>query len=126
PPRLHRLRHVLGRRSHPEVDSGDEDRIRSGLVPQRRVEPFEEVRLHQRRVVDVEERAGIEDVRVDVRAGDDDAVTFDHHAGTFCAVVISAGSTISPAIAAAVATYAFARWTPASPEPLRPLTFRFV
>jgi flavin-dependent dehydrogenase len=38
----------------------------------------------------------------------------------------SAGSTISPATAAAATTQALARWTPASLEPIRPRKFRFV
>src|SRR5438132_1491841 len=46
------------------------------------------------------------------------------HAGT--ASSTSAGSTISPATAAAAATHAFARQTSASFEPIRPRKLRFV
>ena len=73
-------------------------------------------------VGDVQVRAGIEHIGVDV-------VLLDHHRPPrelHSATSNSAGSTISPATAAAAATQAFERWMPASLEPIRPRKLRFV
>src|SRR5207253_6208106 len=63
-----------------------------------------------------------EHVRVDVVLADDHRPALELHS----AATSSAGSTISPATAAAAATQALARCTPASLEPIRPLKLRFV
>jgi hypothetical protein len=73
------------------------------LVAQRRIEPLEQIGLHQIGVVDVEIDARVEDIGVDVRAGDDDGFTGDDHD------VTCAGLTISPATAVAAATKALPR-----------------
>src|SRR5262249_46171562 len=89
-------------------------------VAQRRVEALEQVAGHVRDVRDVQVRARVEHVRVDVVLPDQDSPAFEPHPST------SAGCTISPATAAAAATQAFARHTSESPEPIRPRKFRFV
>jgi len=63
---------------------------------ERRIEPLEEMVLHQLRVFDVEVRPGVEHVGVDVVAADADDAGVDRHSDP--------GSTISPATAAAPAT----------------------
>src|SRR4051794_2786700 len=120
----HRLRDVLPGAPGAEVAADDEDRVTAELVAERRIEPFEEVARHLVDVRHVEIRAGIQHVGVDVVLPDHDRAAGDDHAGT--ASRISAGSTISPATAAAAATHAFARWTFASGDPIRPRKFRFV
>jgi hypothetical protein len=87
---------VLARRPAAEVGVDDEGRVAAETVAERRVEPLEQMILHQRRILDVEERAGIEDVGVDVVAVDANDAGIDRHGDT--------GSTISPATAAAPAT----------------------
>ena len=71
-------------------------------LPQRRVEALEEVLRHLLGILDVEVRARVHDVRVDVVALHDERDALDSHA-------IVSGWTSSPATAAAAATHAFAR-----------------
>src|SRR5207253_4130750 len=89
----HGARHVLARGAGAEVLAHDQDRVAAEPVAQRRVEALEEVLLHLDRVLDAEVRPGIEDVRVDVVARDDDAASLADHDSTV------AGSTVSPATA---------------------------
>src|SRR5262249_47987838 len=94
--RLHRLRHVLTRRAAAEVRVDDEGGVAAETVAERRIEPLEQMALHQRGVFDVEERPRVQHVGVDVVAVDADDASVDRHSDT--------GSTISPATAAAAAT----------------------
>ena len=93
---LHRPRHVLSRRARAEVGVHDERSVAAEALAQRRIEPLEEMVLHQLGVVDVEVRPGVQHVGVDVVAVDADDAGVDPHSDT--------GSTISPATAAAPAT----------------------
>ncbi len=70
-------------REEPIPKFGPVTRIASSPSRSRsdRVEALEEVRLHQLGVVDVQVRAGVHDVGVDVVAGDHDRPAFDDHAG---------------------------------------------
>src|SRR6185312_6278454 len=120
PPSLHRQRHVLARGPDPEVPAGHDDRVLPELVAQRRVVALEQVRLHRVGILDVEELARVHHVGVDVVALDHHGASFDDHA------LSSPGSMISPATAEAAATYALARCTSASREPIRPRKLRLV
>ena len=103
PAALHRERDVLPRRADAEVRSDDEDRPVDHPLAQRGVEALEEVLRHLRGILDVQVRARVHDVRVDIVAGHDQGDTLDpRHA-------IVPGWTSSPATAAAAATHAFAR-----------------
>src|SRR5205814_10569116 len=84
------------------------------------VEALEEMASHVRVRRDVQVRARIEHVGVDVVLWDQDGPAGEPHPST------CAGCTISPATAAAAATHAFARQTSDSPEPIRPRKLRFV
>src|SRR6478735_4531950 len=119
PASLHRQRDMLARRADAEVRADDKDRSLDEALAELRVEALEEILRHLVRVLHVEVRAGIHDVRVDVVAFDDERDTLDSH-------LITSGWTSSPATAAAAATHAFARYTPASGDPMRPRKFRFV
>ena len=106
-PGLHRQGHVLARGADAEVLPDDDHGVAGfELLPQPGVEALEEIRLHLLGIVDVQVRTRIHDVGVDVVPGDDHGPSLDHP-GT--ASSTSAGCTISPATAAAAATYAFAR-----------------
>ena len=107
----HRRGHVLARGARAEVLAGGENGVARQPAAQRRVQALEEVLRHLGVVEDVEVGAGIEDVRVDVVLGDEDGPALDDHV---TAPEESAGSTISPATAAAAATHALARYTSAS------------
>ena len=102
----HRHRHVLPGRPGAEVLAGDQDRVARELVAQRRIEALEEVRRHLADVEHVQVLARVEDVGVDVVLRDHERAALDDHAGS---PISSAGSTISPATAAAAATQALAR-----------------
>ncbi len=106
-PRLHGQRHVLARRPAAEVVAHHQDGVAAEPVAQGRVEAVEEVVLHPLRIVDVEEGSRVEDVGVDVVGVDYHRSAFDDHVAT--SPTTCAGSTISPATAAAAATQALAR-----------------
>src|SRR5437879_2314792 len=104
---------MLPRRAGAEVRADHEGRVATELIAKRRIEPLEQVLGHHGDGGDVQVRTRIEHVRVDI-------VLADHHCPATEAPVAppgSSGSMISPATAAAGATQALARWTPASLEP---------
>jgi len=99
---LHRERHMLARGADAEVGTHDEDRPVDEPLAERGVETLEEMLRHLRRVLDVQVRAGVHHVGVDIVAGHPQRDALDSHA-------IAPGWTSSPATAAAAATHAFAR-----------------
>src|SRR6185312_10877385 len=72
-----RERDVLPRRADAEVRSDDEDRPVDHPLAQRGVEALEEVLRHLRGILDVQVRARVHDVRVDIVAGHDQGDTLD-------------------------------------------------
>ena len=101
---------VLARGAAAEVRADDEGGVADELVAKRRVEALEEVVRHLRDVGDAEVRAREEHVGVDVVLRDHDGACVHAHATPAAsAMPTSAGSTISPATAAAAATQALAR-----------------
>ena len=79
-PGLHRLDDVLARGAEAEVRAGDDDRVRPELVAERGVEALEQVLLHLLGILDVQVRARVQHVGVDVVARDHDGVALDDHA----------------------------------------------
>src|SRR4029079_10829066 len=127
PRRAHRLGNMLPRGAAAEVRADDEGGGAYEPVSKRRIESLEEVVGHLLDVGHVEVGARVEHVRVDVVTGDDDGACVQAHAAPAAsAMPISAGSTISPATAAAAATQALARYTDDSPDPIRPRKLRLV
>ena len=100
---LHREGNVLARGADAEIRSDHENRPVDHALAERGVEALEEVLRHLRRVLDVQVRARVHDVRVEVVAGHDERDALDPRH------VIVSGWTSSPATAAAAATHAFAR-----------------
>src|SRR5207248_3353505 len=100
-PGVHRLGDVLAGRARAEVRADDGGGAAAGLVAQAGVDALEQVALHRLDFGDVQVRARVEDVGVDVVSGDDHCLRLQPQAGTPSST--SAGSTISPATAAAAA-----------------------